>query len=114
MSQSPQDDGPDGHPRPLNLDRSETRLTRVSTRRTLERYETRPTQDAADVLDLPYDMLGEEADMAEYTEETAGGLKPKRTVSRVSGKVEEHELVTFKINDPENPKNWSKAYSTSI
>ncbi|RVX75855.1 hypothetical protein B0A52_00212 [Exophiala mesophila] len=110
MSQSPQDDGPDGHPRPLNLDRSETRLTRVSTRRTLERYETRPTQDAADVLDLPYDMLGEEADMAEYTEETAGGLKPKRTVSRVSGKVEEHELVTFKINDPENPKNWSKAY----
>ncbi|KIV98071.1 hypothetical protein PV10_01761 [Exophiala mesophila] len=110
MSQSPQDDGPDGHALPLNLDRSETRLTRASTRRTLERYETRPTQDAADVLDLPYDMLGEEADMAEYTEETADGLKPKRTISRVSGKVEEHELVTFKINDPENPKNWSKAY----
>ncbi|KAI1623469.1 MFS transporter, partial [Exophiala viscosa] len=25
-------------------------------------------------------------------------------------KFEEHELVTFKINDPENPKNWSKPY----
>lgn len=59
-------------------------------------------------------MLNEEADMAEYTEETVAGLKPKRTISRVSGKLEEHELVTFTINDPENPKNWSKAYSTSM
>jgi len=62
-------------------------------------------------LDLPYDMLREDADMAEYTEETATGIIPKRTISRVSGKLEDHELITFKINDPENPKNWSKPYS---
>lgn len=99
---------------PFSLEKSETRLTRASTRRTLERFETRPTQDAADIMDLPYDMLNEDADMAEYTEETAEGLKPKRTISRVSGKFEDHELVTFKINDPENPKNWSKVYSMCI
>lgn len=28
----------------------------------------------------------------------------------MTGKEEEHELVTFKIDDPENPKNWSKAF----
>jgi multidrug resistance protein len=55
-------------------------------------------------------MLGEEANMAEYTDETAAGIIPKRTVSRVDGKVQDHELVTFKIDDPENPKNWSKPY----
>lgn len=95
------------------LEKQDTRLTRASTRRTLERYETRPTQDAAEVLDLPYEILSDNADMAEYTEETAEGIIPKRTVSRVSGKLEEHELVTFKIQDPENPKNWSKPYSRS-
>ncbi|KAL2408158.1 MFS-rype transporter paaT [Exophiala dermatitidis] len=94
-----------------SLEKQQTHLTRTSTRRTtLERYETRPTQDAAEVLDLPYEILSDNADMAEYTEETAEGIIPKRTISRVSGKLEEHELVTFKINDPENPKNWSKPY----
>jgi len=92
------------------LSREETHLTRSSTRRTLEHYETRPTQGAADVLDLPYDLLSDDANLAEYTEETAEGVIPKRTISRVTGKEEEHELVTFKINDPENPKNWSKPY----
>lgn len=82
----------------------------MSTRRTLERYETRPTQGAAEVLDLPYDLLSDEANMAEYTEETAGGIIPKRTISRITGREEEHELVTFTLNDPENPKNWSKPY----
>lgn len=101
----------EGHPYGDDLRKQNTHLTRTSTRRTLERYETRPTQGAADILDLPYDMLGDEADMAEYTEETATGIIPKRTISRVSGKLEEHELITFKFNDPENPKNWSKPYS---
>ncbi|KAK5260611.1 Synaptic vesicle transporter SVOP [Exophiala xenobiotica] len=93
-----------------NLEKQDTRLTRASTRRTLERYETRPTQGAAEVLDLPYDILSDDANMAEYTEETAQGIIPKRTVSRVTGLEEEHELVTFTLNDPENPKNWSKPY----
>jgi hypothetical protein len=85
-------------------------LERLPTRRALERYETRPTQDASDVLDLPYGMLNDDADMQEYLEETATGVIPKRTLSRKSGKYEDHELVTFTVNDPENPKNWSKAY----
>ncbi|KIW16273.1 hypothetical protein PV08_06324 [Exophiala spinifera] len=92
------------------LHKQDTHLSRMSTRRTLERYETRPTQDAAEVLDLPYDILSDEANMAEYTEETAEGIIPKRTISRVTGREEEHELVTFTINDPQNPKNWSKPY----
>jgi multidrug resistance protein len=54
--------------------------------------------------------LNDDADMLEYLEETATGVIPKRTVSRVSGKYEDYELVTFTVNDPENPKNWSKAY----
>ncbi|KAL6245501.1 Synaptic vesicle transporter SVOP [Rhinocladiella similis] len=92
------------------LQKHDTHLSRMSTRRTLERYETRPTQGAAEVLDLPYDLLSDEANMAEYTEETAGGIIPKRTISRITGREEEHELVTFTLNDPENPKNWSKPY----
>lgn len=84
--------------------------TQLATRRTLERHESRPTQDAAEVLDLPYGTLNDSANMAEYTEETVDGVIPKRTISRYTGKEEEHELVTFKIDDPENPKNWSKIY----
>lgn len=99
---------------PDNLEKLETRqtlnLNRTNTRRTLERYETRPTQDAAEVLDLPYGTLNDTADMREYLEETAEGIIPKRTISRATGKEEDYELVTFKIGDPENPKNWSKAY----
>jgi hypothetical protein len=94
-----------------SLEKHDTNLSRVSTRRTLERYETRPTQGASEVLDLPYDILNDEADMAEYTEETPAGIIPKRTISRMTGKEEEYELVTFTVNDPENPKNWSKPYS---
>src|ERR1700733_11417000 len=94
-----------------NNGRDETEgIRRFATRRTLERYETRPTQDASDVLDLPYGILNDNADMQEYLEETTTGVIPKRTVSRATGEFEDHELVTFTINDPENPKNWSKAY----
>ncbi len=85
-------------------------LERCMTRRTLERHETRPTQDASDILDLPYGTLNDDADMREYIEETTSGVIPKRTFSRASGKVEDYELVTFNVNDPSNPKNWSKAY----
>ena len=94
----------------LVLEKEPTHLTQTTTRRTLERYVSRPTQGASDVLDLPYDILNDSANMEEYTEETNEGVIPKRTISRKSGMIEDHELVTFTINDPENPKNWSKAY----
>ncbi|KKY23690.1 putative mfs multidrug transporter [Phaeomoniella chlamydospora] len=64
--------------------------------------------DDNDPDSLPYRSLTENADMREYLEETAEGVIPKRTVSRVTGKEEDYELVTFFPNDPENPKNWPK------
>jgi len=65
---------------------------------------------AVDPLELPYRTLSDGADMGEYTQETTTGLRPHRTMSRVTGKEEEYELVTFTVGDKENPKNWSKAY----
>ena len=64
--------------------------------------------DNTDMLYLPYRTLTENADMGEYLHETATGLHSVQ--SRRSGRVERYELVTFKENDPENPKNWSKGY----
>lgn len=96
---------------PNEKEDAERRLSRIATRRTtLERHETRPTQDASEVLDLPYGTLNDDANMEEYLEETATGVIPKRTWSRTSGKLEDYELVTFTINDPDNPKSWSKAF----
>ncbi|PYH46261.1 MFS transporter [Aspergillus saccharolyticus JOP 1030-1] len=64
----------------------------------------------ADPLDLPYREVNDAANMEEYTTETATGeiIKPVR--SALTGVEEEWKLVTFSIDDPENPKNWSKAY----
>lgn len=55
-------------------------------------------------------MVNDDADLEEYITETADGIIPKRTISRVSGQKEDHNLVTFTLNDPENPKNWSKGF----
>ncbi|PWY66643.1 MFS general substrate transporter [Aspergillus eucalypticola CBS 122712] len=63
-----------------------------------------------DPLDLPYRQVTENANMEEYTTETTTGeiIKPVR--SAATGKTEDWKLVTFSIDDPENPKNWSKAF----
>ena len=92
-------------------------LSQQQTRRTLAQYPSRPTVDASEMLDLPYGVVSDNANMEEYTEETANGLIAKRTISQApDGKeqIEEHELVTFTVNDKENPKNWSKAYKWYI
>lgn len=60
-------------------------------------------------VDLPLRELNENANLEEYTRETASGEIPKR-VKSAEGKMEDWKLVTFKIDDPENPKNWSKAF----
>jgi hypothetical protein len=62
-----------------------------------------------DPLDLPLRQINETANLEEFTTETRTGniIKPVR--SNVTGKMEDWKLVTFKIDDPENPKNWSKA-----
>ncbi|KAI9045135.1 MFS transporter [Aspergillus affinis] len=61
-------------------------------------------------LDLPLDQITTNANLEEYTRETAAGeiIKPIR--SSATGKIEDWKLVTFTIDDPENPKNWSKAF----
>lgn len=63
-----------------------------------------------DPLDLPYRQVTENANMEEYTTETTTGeiIKPVR--SAATGKMEDWKLVTFSVDDPENPKNWSKAF----
>lgn len=58
---------------------------------------------------LPYRTLSNNANLAEFTEETATGTIPKLTTTNIGGKVK-YNLVTFTPNDPDNPKNWSKAY----
>ncbi|PNS21654.1 hypothetical protein CAC42_1508 [Sphaceloma murrayae] len=75
---------------------------------TLNRVSTRPTGE--DLVNLPYRTLSNDARLEEFTEETRAGHMLKEVQSRHSGKLERYELVTWKINDPENPKNWSKAY----
>ncbi|RDW76923.1 major facilitator superfamily protein-4 [Coleophoma cylindrospora] len=73
-----------------------------------ESQEVRQIDTQTDFINLPTRMLSNEANMDEYTEETALGEINTVVRSRTSGHLENYELVTFKINDPENPKNWSK------
>lgn len=58
-------------------------------------------------VNLPYRTLTSQANLNEYNVE-----KPK---GEMDGRLEadgqhHYKLVTFTPNDPENPKNWSKAY----
>ncbi|GAP90903.2 putative polyamine transporter 2 protein [Rosellinia necatrix] len=62
-------------------------------------------------INLPNRTLTNEANLAEYVLETRRGEIP--------GPVEpdgqhRYRLVTFRPDDPENPKNWSKAYKWYI
>lgn len=63
-----------------------------------------------DYLDLPVRELADGTDLREYTTETQAGEIIKPVKSNATGKFEDWKLVTFTIDDPENPKNWSKAY----
>lgn len=66
--------------------------------------------DGADLVNLPSRTLGDNANLDEFTEETATGEILKEIKSQHTGQIERYELVTWKIDDPENPKNWSKGY----
>lgn len=63
-----------------------------------------------DYLDLPMLGVNDGVDLREYTAETRTGEIIKPVKSNVTGQMEDWKLVTFTINDPENPKNWSKLY----
>lgn len=68
-----------------------------------------PSPDPIDYVDLPVREVNEGADLREYITETRAGeiVKPVRTIT---GEREDWKLVTFTIDDPENPKNWSKLF----
>jgi multidrug resistance protein len=69
-----------------------------------------PTFDGADLINLPSRTLSNNARLEEYTEETVDGQILREVKSAATGNIERYELVTWKLHDPENPKNWSKAY----
>ncbi|RYP91898.1 hypothetical protein DL770_001958 [Monosporascus sp. CRB-9-2] len=76
-----------------------------------KRVATREREDPELEANLPYRTLSANANLAEYTTETRSGHIP--------GPVEpdgqhHYKLVTFVENDPENPKNWSKAFKWYI
>ncbi|KAF4554697.1 MFS-type transporter-like protein 35 [Elsinoe fawcettii] len=91
------------HSDAIQLQMTSTGLAPATTRTS-----TRPTGE--DLVNLPFRTLSHGAQLEEYTEETQTGQILKEVQSRQTGKLERYELVTWKINDPENPKNWSKAY----
>jgi hypothetical protein len=86
------------------LDKSMSRKTYRSTQ---SHHQQIPD---ADLLNLPFRTVTSEADIDEYLEETAEGQIVRTVTSRKTHELESYKLVTFKVNDPENPKNWSKAY----
>ena len=57
---------------------------------------------------MPTRTLSRDADLDEYRKETATGTIVKPRVA-ADGHEERWKLVTFTVDDPENPKNWSKA-----
>lgn len=64
-------------------------------------------------IDLPLRELNDNANLEEYTREAAAGQIPKPVMS-AEDKMDDWKLVTFKPDDPENPKNWSKIFKWYI
>lgn len=63
-----------------------------------------------DPTDLPIRALNDSARLDEFTVETTDGQIIKPVKSNATGKIDDYKLVTFTVDDPENPKNWSKAF----
>lgn len=76
----------------------------------LNRSLTAGVPGAVDPTDLPFRELTEHATLEEYTTETPQGRIVKPVKSHETGKLEDYELVTYTVNDPDNPKNWSKGF----
>lgn len=98
------------HHHTSHLDRHSTHgshIQRTGTRDSrLSHKETRrdPNLDP----NLPYQTLSANANLDEYLVEKPSGEIEGPPIDP-EGK-RHYQLVTFKPNDPENPKNWSKAY----
>ena len=92
-------DSPTEHHRSSSLRRLPTSSTVKSTKATRD-----PELD----LSLPYRTLTDGANMEQYRVETRQGEipGPPRKDGEPGGR---YRMVTFEPNDPDNPKNWSKA-----
>jgi multidrug resistance protein len=105
-------------PTPNDLPSSNSSISSASIEKDSHHHELKHHQtpvsgveaDALDDLNLPYRTLTSEATMLAYTTETPSGNMLREIQSNRTGRTERYELVTFTVNDPENPKNWSKAY----
>lgn len=75
--------------------------------RTDTRHSHKEHRDPQLDINLPYRTFSENANLEEYTSEKESGEIP--ITNPRNGKAE-YKLVAFVPNDPENPKNWSKAY----
>lgn len=79
-------------------------LTRQSTKETRRDPNLDPDS-------LPYRTLSANANFDEFTtEHPSGTIKGPVVIDPTAGKEIAYKLVTFVPDDPENPKNWSKAY----
>jgi hypothetical protein len=86
----------------LNAIRSHASIRRSSTRGSHKEMTRDPDLD----VNLPYRTLSADANLAEYTTEQPSGEIP----GPVTPDGSRFKLVTFRPDDPENPKNWSKGY----
>lgn len=77
------------------------------THRTSSHLSQKESRDLNLDINLPYRTLTNRADLAEYTTEKPEG---EIEVGLQTDSGRHYKLVTFLPNDPENPKNWSKAY----
>lgn len=93
-------------PQPATLTRTHTNGSRIQ--RTTSRISHKETRRDPNLdPELPYRTFSNQANLDEYTtEKPAGEIKGPLTED---GK-HHYKLVTFTLNDPENPKNWSKAF----
>lgn len=80
-------------------------------RRSLSNTAAPPQKETRDPnldIDLPYRTLSERANLDEYRVEVPSGEIPGPIAD--GGGQTRYKLVTFTPDDPENPKNWSKAF----
>ncbi|KAK3382760.1 major facilitator superfamily domain-containing protein [Lasiosphaeria ovina] len=97
----------DAGPRPLEPAHRSSSVRSSHHAAAVARTGTASTAHEPVDVNLPYRTLSANANMAEYEIETKTGVLP---AGPLNGTERNYKLVTFVEGDPENPKNWSRAY----
>ena len=85
-------------------------VTRANTRGST-RFHAQTTPSDPDYVNLPYRTYSNgQALREEFTGERPSGEVIRTVKSNLTGRIERYELITWTVNDPENPKNWSKPF----